>query len=158
MQEARVTGIIRVVDDFGRIVIPTEVRRVLHLDPNVRAEYFYDDERKTIMIYKYRAKECVFCSGKQQIIYFKRLFICKPCIQSLPALQIFLERVERERADAAKKALSKKEKMTARRKKTLDRLHQAMKENPKASQKELAEMIGISQAWISKLFRKHADS
>ncbi|WP_275452146.1 sigma factor-like helix-turn-helix DNA-binding protein [Paenibacillus ehimensis] len=33
-----------------------------------------------------------------------------------------------------------------------------MKDNPKASQKELAEMLGISQSWISQLLRKHADS
>lgn len=158
MQEGRVTGVVRVVDDFGRIVIPTEVRRVLNLDPNVRTEYFYDDERKAIMVYKYRAKECLFCSGQQQIIYFKKFYICMPCIQSLPALQVFLERVERERADAAQKALAKKKRMTARRKETLDRLHQAMKENPKASQKELAEILGISQSWISQLLRKHGVS
>ncbi|WP_081890519.1 sigma factor-like helix-turn-helix DNA-binding protein [Paenibacillus tyrfis] len=48
--------------------------------------------------------------------------------------------------------------MTARRKETLDRLQQAMKENPKASQKELAEMLGISQGWVSQLLRKSADS
>ncbi|KPV60997.1 hypothetical protein QJ48_02700 [Paenibacillus sp. A3] len=158
MQEGRMTGIVRVVDDFGRIVIPTEVRRVLNLEPNVRTEYFCDDERKAIMVYKYRAKECLFCSGKQQIIYFKKFYICMPCIQSLPALQVFLERLERERADAAKKDISNKRKMTTRRKETLDRLQQAMKENPKASQKELAKMLGISQGWISQLLRKQVDS
>ncbi len=158
MQEGRVTGIVRMVDDFGRIVIPTEVRRVLNLEPNVRTEYFCDDERKAIMVYKYRAKECLFCSSKQQIIYFKKFYICMPCIQSLPALQVFLERLERGRADAAKKDISNKRKMTARRKEILDRLQQAMQENPKASQKELAEMLGISQGWVSQLLKKHADS
>ncbi|WP_088830570.1 sigma factor-like helix-turn-helix DNA-binding protein [Paenibacillus tyrfis] len=47
--------------------------------------------------------------------------------------------------------------MTVRRKETLDRLHQVMKDNPKASQKELAEMLGISQGWVSQLLRKRAD-
>ncbi|WP_339369849.1 helix-turn-helix domain-containing protein [Paenibacillus elgii] len=127
----------------------------MNLEPNVRTEYFCDDERKAIMVYKYRAKECVFCSGKQQIIYFKRFYICMPCIQSLPPLQVFLERLERERADAAKK---NKRKMSVRRKETLDRLQQAMQENPKASQMELAKMLGISQGWISQLLRKQVDS
>ncbi|WP_325073106.1 LexA family protein [Paenibacillus elgii] len=130
----------------------------MNLEPNVRTEYFCDDERKAIMVYKYRAKECLFCSSKQQIIYFKKFYICMPCIQSLPALQVFLERLERGRADAAKKDISNKRKMTARRKEILDRLQQAMQENPKASQKELAEMLGISQGWVSQLLKKHADS
>lgn len=158
MHEYRVTGIVRMIDKVGRIVIPTEVRRVLNLDPNVRTEYFYDDDRKAIMVCKYRAKECLFCSNKQQNIYFKKFYICMPCIQSLPALQVFLERIERERANEAKRKLSKKKTITARRKEALERLHQVMKENPKASQRKIAEILGVSQAWISHLLRNHVNS
>ncbi|MCP3773535.1 winged helix-turn-helix transcriptional regulator [Paenibacillus sp. MZ04-78.2] len=158
MQDGRRTGIVRVVDNFGRIVIPTELRRVLNLEPNVRTEYFCDDERKAIMVYKYPAEECLFCLDKQQLIYFKRFYICTPCIHSLPSLQVFLERVERERASEEKRTLSKEKDITPRRKKALDLLRQAMKENPKASQKELAEILGFSQAWVSKLIRKLVDS
>ncbi|SCW52434.1 transcriptional pleiotropic regulator of transition state genes [Paenibacillus tianmuensis] len=148
MQDGRRTGIVRVVDDFGRIVIPMEVRRVLNLDPNVKTEYFCDDERKAIMVYKYPEEECLFCSGKQQIIYFKKFYVCSPCIQSLPTLQVYIEGIERERANE-----TNKEKITSRRKETLDRLRQAIKENPSASQKELAKILGFSEAWVSKLFR-----
>ena len=148
MQEGRVTGIVRVVDDFGRIAIPTELRRVLNLDANVMTEYFYDDERKAIIVHRYPAEECLFCYGKEQTIFFKRFYICTLCIQSLPALQVFLERVERERAKEIQEI-----KVSKRRKQALDRLHRVMKENPEASQKELAKLTGFSEAWVSKLLR-----
>ncbi|MGF9917046.1 regulator [Paenibacillus ehimensis] len=130
----------------------------MNLDPNVMTEYFYDDEKKAIIVCKYRAKECLFCSNKEQTIYFKKFYICMPCIQSLPALQVFLERVERERANELKKTLSNKKKITARRKETLKRLHQVMKENPEASQRKIAKILGVSQAWVSHLLRHHVDS
>ncbi|WP_309248985.1 regulator [Paenibacillus sp. MZ04-78.2] len=125
----------------------------MNLDPNVMTECFSDEEKKTIMVYKYPEEECLFCSGKQQLVYFKRFYVCSPCIQSLPVLQVFIEGIERKRANE-----TIKKKITPRRKKSLDRLHQAMKENPKASQKELAEILGFSQAWVSKLIRNHVDS
>ncbi|KEQ26353.1 AbrB/MazE/SpoVT family DNA-binding domain-containing protein [Paenibacillus tyrfis] len=148
MQEDRRTGIVRVLDNLGRIVIPTEIRRELNLNPNVKTEYFCDDKRKAIIVYRYHCNECLFCSGKEQTIYFKKFYICMPCIQSLPALQVFLARVERERANE-----KKKKKLTKRRKDVLDRLHKAMKENPEASQKKIAEILGISQSWVSQLIR-----
>ncbi|PUA39209.1 regulator [Paenibacillus elgii] len=153
MHEDIRTGIIRVVDNFGRITIPTEVRRALNLDTNVKTEYFCDDERKAIIVYRYHSKECLFCLSKEKTIYFKRFYICKSCIQSLPALQVFLARVERERVEEVKRTLPKKKKTTSRRKEALDRLHKAMKENPEASQKELAKILGFSEAWVSRLLR-----
>ncbi|MFB0865586.1 regulator, partial [Paenibacillus oleatilyticus] len=83
----------------------------------------------------------------------KRFYICKSCIQSLPALQVFLARVERERASERNKKDN-----SPRRKKALDRLHQVMKENPEASQKELAKILGCSPAWVSKLIKQHVKS
>ena len=148
MHEGRITGYVRVIDDFGRISIPSEVRRVLNLEANVMTEYFYDDEKKAIIVHRYPAEEYLFCSGKQETICFKKFHICKPCIQSLPALQVFLERVERNRVSE-----TETKKMTKRRKEALLRLHKAIKENPKASQKELAKITGFSQAWVSKLIR-----
>ncbi|SCW63013.1 hypothetical protein SAMN04487970_10224 [Paenibacillus tianmuensis] len=129
------TGIVRVVDDFGRIVIPTEVRRVLNLNHNTLTEYFFDDERKAIMVCKYRAKECLFCSNPEQILNFKRFYICIPCIQSLPPLQVFLERLERARPDEDNKTLPSNKKVKDGKDTTLNRLHKVMQENPVASQK-----------------------
>ncbi|WP_010503165.1 AbrB/MazE/SpoVT family DNA-binding domain-containing protein [Paenibacillus elgii] len=153
MQEDRKTGIVRMMDNLGRIVIPMEIRRMLNLNPNVKTEYFYDDKRQAIVVYKYRAKECIFCSSEEQNIYFKKFYICMSCIQSLPALQAFIDSIERERVGLTKKKPLKKKIMTPKRKEALDRLQQAIKENPKASQKKLAKILGISQSWVSQLMR-----
>ncbi|MCP3772731.1 regulator [Paenibacillus sp. MZ04-78.2] len=135
------------------LAIPMEVRCVLNLHPSVRTKYYFDDKKKAILVYKYPAEECLFCSGKQQIICFKRFYICTSCIQSLPLLRVFLERIERERANKVKTKT-----LTAKRKEALDRLHQAMKENPETSQKKLAEILGFLHAWVSKLTRNIIDS
>nr|WP_237712790.1 winged helix-turn-helix domain-containing protein [Paenibacillus elgii] len=135
---------------MGRIVIPTEFRRVLNLHPHVKTEYFGDDKREAIFVFRYHSKECLFCLSEKQTIYFKKFYICKSCIQSLPELQVFLARVERERVNERDK-----KKITSKRKKALDRLHQVMKENPEATQKELAEILGMSQGWVSQLIREH---
>ncbi|KEQ22588.1 hypothetical protein [Paenibacillus tyrfis] len=148
MQEGRVTGIVRVIDELGRIVIPTEFRRVLNLHPHVQTEYFGDDERKAIMVYRYQTKECLFCSSEKQTVYFKKFYVCITCIQSLPVLQVYIEGIERERVKETQEI-----KVSKRRKKALGRLHKAMKENPEASQKELAQILGFSEAWVSKLLR-----
>ncbi|MFB0844301.1 regulator [Paenibacillus oleatilyticus] len=153
MQEDRRTGIVRVVDNVGRIIIPIELRRALNLDTNVKTEYFCDDKREAILVYRYHGKECLFCLSEKQTIYFKKFYICMSCIQSLPALQVFLARVERERASERNKKDN-----SPRRKKALDRLHQVMKENPEASQKELAKILGCSPAWVSKLIKQYVKS
>ncbi|WP_309599572.1 regulator [Paenibacillus tyrfis] len=129
----------------------------MKLESNVMTEYFYDDEKKAIMVHRYHGKECLFCSNKEQVVYFKKFYICTSCIQSLPALQVFLERVERERSNELKRTLSKKKKITPKRKEALERLYQVMKENPKASQRKIAEILGFSQAWVSHLLRNHVD-
>ncbi|WP_309599517.1 helix-turn-helix domain-containing protein [Paenibacillus tyrfis] len=126
---------------------------MLNLHPHDKLEYFGDDKRKAIMVYRYQTKECLFCSSEKKTIYFKKFYICMSCIQSLPELQIFFERVERQRGDEKHVTGTKKKRITKRRKEALDRLHQVMKENPGASQKEIAEILGVSQSWISQIIR-----
>ncbi|MCP1308743.1 helix-turn-helix domain-containing protein, partial [Paenibacillus tyrfis] len=50
---------------------------------------------------------------------------------------------------------TKKKRITKRRKEVLDRLHQVMKENPGASQKKIAEILGVSQSWVSQIIRNY---
>ena len=44
------TGIIRRIDDLGRIVIPREVRRSLGITPDVQVEYFVDKVNRMVAI------------------------------------------------------------------------------------------------------------
>jgi AbrB family looped-hinge helix DNA binding protein len=47
------TGIVRRVDDLGRIVIPKEIRRMLQLTESDPLEIFVDSERKQIVMQPY---------------------------------------------------------------------------------------------------------
>ncbi|BAB07701.1 AbrB/MazE/SpoVT family DNA-binding domain-containing protein [Halalkalibacterium halodurans] len=52
------TGIVRKIDDLGRIVIPMELRRVLQIDVKDPIEIFVDEEK--IVLQKYKAhQECM---------------------------------------------------------------------------------------------------
>jgi AbrB family looped-hinge helix DNA binding protein len=48
------TGIVRRIDDLGRIVIPKEIRRFLGLAENDPMEVFVDSEKKQIIFQQYK--------------------------------------------------------------------------------------------------------
>ena len=53
----RVTGIVERVDDYGRLLIPKEIRRKLRIREADRFEIFLEDD-DTIIFKKYCADEC----------------------------------------------------------------------------------------------------
>ena len=53
----RATGIIRRVDDLGRIVIPKEIRRNFGINESDPMEYFIDGENIVIRKYKEESED-----------------------------------------------------------------------------------------------------
>ena len=53
----RATGIVRRLDDLGRLVIPKEIRRVLGWKEGDPLELYFDKENKTIVLKKYETEE-----------------------------------------------------------------------------------------------------
>ena len=53
----KTTGIVRRVDDLGRIVIPKEIRRTLHIKEGDPLEIYVDDNVVCFKNYKYQAVE-----------------------------------------------------------------------------------------------------
>lgn len=49
----KITGIIRRMDDLGRIVIPKEVRKILKIDVGEPLEVFFDEKEKMVCFQKY---------------------------------------------------------------------------------------------------------
>ena len=76
----KATGIVRRVDDLGRIVIPIELRNSLNIDNDSELEIFV--EKDQIVFQKYN-KRCYFCGGCNDLIEFKNKNICKSCIDEL---------------------------------------------------------------------------
>lgn len=71
------TGIVRKVDELGRIVLPIELRRTLDIDVKDALEIYVDGSQ--IMLKKYEPA-CIFCGNAKDIIHFKGKNICKNCM------------------------------------------------------------------------------
>ena len=74
------TGIIRKVDELGRIVIPIEMRRTLGVDNRDPIEMFI--EAGAIILRKY-APGCVFCGNPKDNIEYAGKRICRDCIRDM---------------------------------------------------------------------------
>lgn len=53
----RATGIVRRLDDLGRLVIPKEIRRMLGWKEGNPLELYFDRENKAIVLKKYEVEE-----------------------------------------------------------------------------------------------------
>jgi len=75
------TGIVRKVDELGRVVIPIELRRTLDIDVKDALEIYTEDE--TIILKKY-TPDCIFCGeNNNNLVNFKGKNICKSCLNDL---------------------------------------------------------------------------
>ena len=70
------TGILRKIDELGRVVLPMELRK--SLDLNVKDSLDIYVEGDTIMLRKYEPS-CIFCGGEGNITNFKGKNICEAC-------------------------------------------------------------------------------
>lgn len=75
----RSVGIVRVVDELGRCVVPIETRRVLNWQEGDSIEFFYDDDKRVNMARNYRGQECMFCRNTTELHYYKQNFVCINC-------------------------------------------------------------------------------
>lgn len=80
---SKTTGIVRKVDELGRVVIPIELRRTLGIEEKDALEIFVDGER--ILLKKYEPT-CVFTGDAGDLIYFKGKLISKDCLPELNEL------------------------------------------------------------------------
>lgn len=74
------TGIVRKVDELGRIVIPIELRRTLDIGIKDSLEIYVEDDQ--IILKKY-VPACSFCNNASEIISFKGKNICAECLEEL---------------------------------------------------------------------------
>ena len=74
------TGVIRRIDELGRIVIPKEIRKKLGINIKDPMEIYADSNSIT---FKKVEDKCVFCGESKNLISFKEKLICKKCLDSL---------------------------------------------------------------------------
>lgn len=76
----RDTGIVRRVDELGRIVIPMELRRTLGI--NVKDPIAIYTEGESIILRKHEAA-CVFCGTTDDVAEVKGRPVCAPCLKAI---------------------------------------------------------------------------
>ncbi|MEZ0537071.1 AbrB/MazE/SpoVT family DNA-binding domain-containing protein [Caldicellulosiruptoraceae bacterium PP1] len=74
------TGVVRKVDELGRIVLPIELRRTLDIAEKDALEIFVDGDK--IVLRKYEPA-CIFCGNAKDVIYYKGKNICKECFEEI---------------------------------------------------------------------------
>ncbi|AQS54450.1 MAG: AbrB/MazE/SpoVT family DNA-binding domain-containing protein [Novibacillus thermophilus] len=74
------TGIVRKVDELGRVVIPIELRRTLGISEKDALEIYVDEER--IVLKKYEPA-CIFCGSAENVTHFKNKVVCKNCMAEM---------------------------------------------------------------------------
>ncbi len=72
------TGIVRKVDELGRIVIPKELRKTLGIQEKDPLEIYVDAEK--IILQKYEPA-CIFCGSADNAENYKGKIICGECLE-----------------------------------------------------------------------------
>ena len=74
------TGIVRKIDDLGRIVLPIEQRRILEIGDRDSLEIFIEDN---MLILKKYQPACIFCGNAKDVMTFKGRNIGPNCIHEI---------------------------------------------------------------------------
>lgn len=78
------TGIVRKVDELGRIVLPIELRRTMSIEIKDPLEIYVDGDQ--IILKKY-VPSCVFCGGAEDILDYKGKRVCRACRAKIASLE-----------------------------------------------------------------------
>lgn len=77
------TGIVRRVDELGRVVIPIELRNKFEIYEKDPIEIFVDGS--AIILKKYEP-HCIFCGATKKLITYNDKLICPKCVAKINKL------------------------------------------------------------------------
>ena len=76
----KATGVVRPIDNLGRIVLPIELRRIMNLNEKDLLEIFVEENR--IVLEKYQ-RSCIFCGSSDNVVEYMDKTVCQDCIIKL---------------------------------------------------------------------------
>ena len=79
------TGIIRRVDELGRVVIPMELRNKFEIAEKDQIEIYV--EGSNIILKKYEPN-CIFCGNSKKLVDYKGKLICSKCLKQMNELKV----------------------------------------------------------------------
>lgn len=74
------TGIVRKVDELGRVVIPIELRNKFGISEKDPIEIYV--EGSSIILRKYEPN-CIFCGSNKKLVEYKGRLICNKCANQI---------------------------------------------------------------------------
>lgn len=74
------TGVVRKLDQLGRIVLPKELRKILQIKEKDALEIYTEGEQ--IILKKYEP-DCIFCGDARNVNNYKGKNICSKCLKEL---------------------------------------------------------------------------
>lgn len=80
MSATKSTGVVRKIDELGRIVLPSELRKVLGIHEGDPLEISVQGE--SIILQKYR-DVCVFCAAESPMVEHKGRKMCESCAEQI---------------------------------------------------------------------------
>lgn len=79
------TGIIRGLDNMGRVVIPKEIRKLLDMtEGKDNFEIYMQDD---CIVLKKHKPGCVFCGFNEDCIEFENHTVCKNCVEKMQIIK-----------------------------------------------------------------------
>lgn len=76
------TGIVRRVDELGRVVLPIEIRRLLDIEERDPLEISLEEDR---IILRKLQLACIFCGAEEDLQEYRSKRICRACLESINA-------------------------------------------------------------------------
>ena len=76
----KATGILRKVDELGRIVLPIELRRTLDIATQDELEIYVAEDQ--IVLHKHEPT-CVFCNSPRNLTLYCNKNVCRDCISRM---------------------------------------------------------------------------
>ena len=74
------TGMVRKIDELGRIVLPAEIRQSLGINVRDALEIFIEGDR--IILQKYQPS-CIFCNNADNVVFFNGKRVCEACLKKI---------------------------------------------------------------------------
>ena len=73
-------GIVRKIDELGRIVLPMELRNKFGIEEKTELEIYVDG---TSIILRKHEPNCTFCGNTKNLYEYKGKLICEKCLEKL---------------------------------------------------------------------------
>ena len=76
----KATGIVRRIDELGRVVIPKEIRNKFDIFERDQIEIFVDGS--SIILKKFEPN-CIFCGNTENLLKYKDKMVCEKCSKEI---------------------------------------------------------------------------